>query len=145
MFAIGRWGARFLGAPRPDDVLLPRALLVAISAGFRPERAAGRGETYELRIGRLVFEVAIKDGRCTTREGSAVTPHAVFVMDVTTLNALLLEGLSALVDESLVRQRETDTGEPRFSMLEIVREYAAKTPDGVLLLLMGRVEHAGAG
>lgn len=28
---------------------------------------------------------------------------------------------------------------------EIVREYAAKTPDGVLLLLMGRVEHAGAG
>ena len=36
----------------------------------------------------------------------------------------VLEGLSALVDESLVRQRETDAGEPRFSMLEIVREYA---------------------
>jgi predicted ATPase/DNA-binding SARP family transcriptional activator len=36
----------------------------------------------------------------------------------------VLEGLGALVDESLVRQRETATGEPRFSMLEIVREYA---------------------
>jgi predicted ATPase/DNA-binding SARP family transcriptional activator len=36
----------------------------------------------------------------------------------------VLEGLAALVDESLVRQRETDAGEPRFSMLEIVREYA---------------------
>jgi predicted ATPase/DNA-binding SARP family transcriptional activator len=36
----------------------------------------------------------------------------------------VLEGLAALVDESLVRQRETTAGEPRFSMLEIVREYA---------------------
>jgi predicted ATPase len=36
----------------------------------------------------------------------------------------VLEGLAALVDESLVRQRETASGEPRFSMLEIVREYA---------------------
>jgi predicted ATPase/DNA-binding SARP family transcriptional activator len=36
----------------------------------------------------------------------------------------VLEGLAALVDESLVLQRETVAGEPRFSMLEIVREYA---------------------
>ncbi len=28
---------------------------------------------------------------------------------------------------------------------DIVREYAADTPDGVSLLMMGRVEHAGAG
>ena len=36
----------------------------------------------------------------------------------------VLEGLAALVDESLVRQRETAAGEARFSMLELVREYA---------------------
>jgi predicted ATPase/DNA-binding SARP family transcriptional activator len=36
----------------------------------------------------------------------------------------VLEGLGALVDESLVRQRQTSDGEPRFSVLEIVREYA---------------------
>jgi predicted ATPase/DNA-binding SARP family transcriptional activator len=36
----------------------------------------------------------------------------------------VLEGLAALVDESLVRQPEAGAGEPRFSMLEIVREYA---------------------
>lgn len=28
---------------------------------------------------------------------------------------------------------------------DIVREFAADTPDGVSLLMMGRVEHAGAG
>src|SRR5205823_13236619 len=39
-------------------------------------------------------------------------------------NDSVLEGLAALVDESLVRQRETPAGEPRFSMLAIVREYA---------------------
>jgi predicted ATPase/DNA-binding SARP family transcriptional activator len=38
--------------------------------------------------------------------------------------AATLEDLGTLVDESLVRQRETAAGEPRFSMLEIVREYA---------------------
>jgi tetratricopeptide (TPR) repeat protein len=42
----------------------------------------------------------------------------------------VLEGLSVLVDESLVRQRETDTGEPRFSLLEIVREYALEQLSG---------------
>jgi non-specific serine/threonine protein kinase len=42
----------------------------------------------------------------------------------------VLEGLSTLVDESLVRQRETDAGEPRFSMLEIVREYALERLSG---------------
>lgn len=29
--------------------------------------------------------------------------------------------------------------------IEIVRRYGTPTPDGVVLLLMGRVEHAGAG
>jgi tetratricopeptide (TPR) repeat protein len=36
----------------------------------------------------------------------------------------VLEVLGTLVDWSLVRQREDVAGEPRFSMLEIVREYA---------------------
>ena len=35
----------------------------------------------------------------------------------------LLEGLSALVDHSLVQQRE-EGGEPRFGMLHVIREYA---------------------
>ncbi|MFL5919322.1 MAG: BTAD domain-containing putative transcriptional regulator [Gaiellaceae bacterium] len=36
----------------------------------------------------------------------------------------VLDGLGALVDESLVRQRTTAGGEARFSMLGVVREYA---------------------
>ena len=111
IFAIGRWGARFLGEPRPDEVLLPRAYLVAIRAGFRAERAAGLAETYALRIGRLVFEVRIKDGQCTTREGPVVDPDAVFSMEVQTLNDLLLEGLSPRA--ALADGRIEITGDPR--------------------------------
>ena len=38
----------------------------------------------------------------------------------------LLEGLEALIDKSLLRGEEGVGGEPRFSMLETIREYAAE-------------------
>jgi non-specific serine/threonine protein kinase len=41
-----------------------------------------------------------------------------------TENAELLEVLTSLVDKSLVRQEDSQQGEPRFSMLETIREYA---------------------
>jgi len=40
------------------------------------------------------------------------------------LGADILDGLASLVDKSLVRQTETEAGEPRFGMLETIREYA---------------------
>jgi predicted ATPase len=41
----------------------------------------------------------------------------------------ILDGLAALVDESLVLRRDTDADEPRFAMLELVREYALEQLD----------------
>ena len=93
--AIGRWGARFLGSPRDGEVLLPRAYLVAIRAAFRADQAAGLSASYGIRVGGLVFEVRVHDGRCTTREGTAAGPDAVFTMEVSTLHALLMAGLPA--------------------------------------------------
>ncbi len=63
---------------------------------------------------RLFAQLGVFSGGCTLASAEAVCGG----------EGSVLEGLSALVDESLVRQRETDAGEPRFSMLEIVREYA---------------------
>jgi predicted ATPase/class 3 adenylate cyclase len=40
------------------------------------------------------------------------------------LGADLLDRLASLIDRSLVRQTETEAGEPRFGMLETIREYA---------------------
>jgi tetratricopeptide (TPR) repeat protein len=36
----------------------------------------------------------------------------------------ILDGLSSLVDKSLLRRLDTESGEPRFRMLQVMREYA---------------------
>jgi predicted ATPase/DNA-binding SARP family transcriptional activator len=63
---------------------------------------------------QLFAQLGVFSGGCTLASAEAVC----------SVDGSVLEGLGALVDESLLRQRETMTGEPRFSMLEIVREYA---------------------
>ncbi len=63
---------------------------------------------------QLFARLGVFAGGCTLTSAEAVCDA----------DSSVLEGLATLVDESLVRQRETDAGEPRFSMLEIVREYA---------------------
>src|SRR5215210_4153779 len=63
---------------------------------------------------RLFAQLGVFAGGCTLASAEAACRA----------DSSILECLAALVDESLVRQRETVVGEPRFSMLEIVREYA---------------------
>ena len=54
----------------------------------------------------------------------------------------VLDALASLVDKSLVRQREGVGGEPRFSMLETIREYAAEQAAARGLLDTLRERHA---
>jgi predicted ATPase/DNA-binding SARP family transcriptional activator len=68
----------------------------------------------EPAVQRLFARFGVFAGGCTLESAEAVCGG----------DGSVLEGLGALVDESLMRQRETSGGEPRFSMLEIVREYA---------------------
>ena len=92
---IGRWGARLLGSLRKTDVLVPSAYLVSMRAVYRPEATVGVRETYELRIGNQVFEVRVENGRVMTKEGRPSAPDVVIAMDVTTLQALRRQGLTA--------------------------------------------------
>ena len=89
MRALGRWGARFLGAPKKSDIMVPRAYFVAMRGVFNPDAAAGLNETYEVRIADLVFEVRVADRRLITSEGQASNPDVILTMDVETLNALM--------------------------------------------------------
>jgi predicted ATPase len=41
----------------------------------------------------------------------------------------VLDGLTSLVEKNLLRKSESESGEPRFSMLETIREYAAERLD----------------
>jgi DNA-binding HxlR family transcriptional regulator/putative sterol carrier protein len=60
--ALGRWGARELGKPRPDEVLTPEALVMTLRAAFQPARACGFSGSYELRVGEAVVHARIADG-----------------------------------------------------------------------------------
>jgi len=61
---------------------------------------------------RLFAQIGVFAGGCTLTTAESVC----------SVEGSVLEGLATLVDESLLSQRETD--EPRFAMLQLVRDYA---------------------
>ena len=70
---------------------------------------------------RMLFRrLSVFAGGCTLAAARAVCAAPA---GTDPLRTDLLDGLGALVDHSLVHQREED-GEPRFGMLHVVREYA---------------------
>jgi predicted ATPase len=70
---------------------------------------------------RILFRrLSVFVGSCTLEAAEAVCAAPV---GPAPLGLNVLEGLSALVDHSLVQQRE-EGGEPRFGMLHVIREYA---------------------
>jgi hypothetical protein len=79
--------------------------------------------SYELLLPeeqRLFRRLAVFVGGCTLEVAEAVcaAPDGTEPLGID-----VLQGLSQLVDHSLVQQRE-EGGEPRFGMLQVVREYA---------------------
>lgn len=132
LMAIGRWGVRFLGPARESDTLVPGTYFVAMRDVFRPELAGGITETFEVRVGARVFEVRIEKERCTTREGQATNPDVIMVMDVETLNALLVQGLSP--KDARASDRVHVHGDPkaldRFVRVFPFRQQLAQEPRG---------------
>jgi DNA-binding HxlR family transcriptional regulator len=93
--AIGRWGARVTDKQRPGEHLSPGAYFIAIRERFRPEQASTLREVYEFRVDGRVFEVRLEEGACTTTEGGANAPNAIFTMNVATLNRLFVGDVTA--------------------------------------------------
>ncbi len=86
----------------------------------------GAEQTLFRRLGVFV-------GGCDPEAGEAVVGDWTLCVEISgsassisNLQSLIstLEGLSSLVDKSLLKQEETESGEPRFIMLETIREYA---------------------
>jgi non-specific serine/threonine protein kinase len=81
----------------------------------------------------LFRRMAVFVGGCALQDAEAVT-------DATGVGTDLLTGLAALVDKSLLRQEAGADGEPRFGMLEMLREYGLERleGDGEAELVQGR-------
>jgi len=117
----------------PDQILARlEHHLALLTAGSRdlPERQQTlRGAiawSYDLLddgAKRLVDRLSVFRGGCELEFAEAVCgPSEELGIDV-------FDGLSALVDQSLLRIDDTGGGEPRFAMLETIREYAAEMLD----------------
>ena len=67
---LGRWGAKTLGDPRPDETITVDSLITALRTTFHPEAARGFRAGYELRVHEIVLHARVDDGRVEVAEGS---------------------------------------------------------------------------
>ncbi|MFN8515060.1 MAG: BTAD domain-containing putative transcriptional regulator [Chloroflexia bacterium] len=101
----------------------PRAAGCARTGPTRAPANAARDDRLELLAAltpdeqQLLAQLAVFEGGCTLAAIEAVA-------DADAL--LVLDSLSALDDHSLLHRYDTAVGEPRFRMLELVREYASE-------------------
>ena len=62
---------------------------------FQPQMVGKDPETFEAGVREQVFEVCVRDGHLTTREGVLAAPATVITTDIEALHSMLMEGLQA--------------------------------------------------
>jgi DNA-binding HxlR family transcriptional regulator len=77
VLAFGRWGAATLNEPRPEDVVTPDSLIMALRATFQSDAARGLRVSYELHIGEIVLNARIDDGKLVVDKGPMPDADAV--------------------------------------------------------------------
>src|SRR5438093_683694 len=88
-------------APSPE---LVRARVRGLPRRFRHESCDGLSAEWELRVGSQRFVIAVADGACTVREGSAASPQAVVATEPRTWLAIdegLITGGQAFLERRL--------------------------------------------
>jgi DNA-binding HxlR family transcriptional regulator len=83
LYALGRWGARSLGPPQPDDALAPGWLVNAVRAtctsGCLPDKV------FELRVADDTVTARFDDGELVVEAGSSGDADTVITTDAATL------------------------------------------------------------
>ena len=88
-------------APSPE---LVRARVRRLPRRFRHESCDGLAAEWELRVGSQRFVIAVADGACSVREGSAASPQAVVATEPQTwlaIDAGQIMGGQAFLDRRL--------------------------------------------
>ena len=112
VLAMARWGLEYLQSGKKNQGSRPDLLVVAFRAVFQPDQAIGVNETYELRIGDVIFYAAVRDGQLETGLGPAQKPALVYSTDTNTFEHIVAGSL----DEKDARRQ---------GLLQIMGEKAA--------------------
>jgi DNA-binding HxlR family transcriptional regulator len=106
LYALGRWGARSLGPPRPDDSLAPGWLLNAVRAtctvGCLPDKV------FELRVDNDVVTARFVDDELVVEPGSSGYADTIVETDPATLFGIAAGQLSP--DEAMKARELEVTG-----------------------------------
>lgn len=72
VLAFGRWGARALGEPGPDEIVTADSLVMALRSTFLPDAARAETDaTYEIRVGDVVVCARVEGGQLAAAPGEA--------------------------------------------------------------------------
>lgn len=115
MARLGRRGDRSPFPPHDVEIGIDAAVL-ALSALFDREAAAGVRATYELRLGDDRFRVGIADGEITLARGSAEQPDAIIETAPHTL-AMLVSHQCALAEALSSGEVAIEGGVPAIARL----------------------------
>ena len=101
VLAMARWGLEYLQSGKKNRGSRPDLLVVAFRAVFQPDRATGVNETYELRIGDVIFYASVRHRQLETGLGPAQKPAMVYSTDTSTFDQIVAGSL----DEKDARRR----------------------------------------
>ena len=90
LLRFGRWGAKSLGDPQPEDIVTGDSLVLALRATFEPDAARDVDVRYELSVGPVVIHAAVRDGALDAAEGTL--PDADLRIDAGPLLKYLMSG-----------------------------------------------------
>jgi DNA-binding HxlR family transcriptional regulator len=76
---LGRWGAKSLGDPSPGEIVTADSMVMAMRSTFRPEAARRISATFELRMGPVTINVAVKNA--TVRAAQGALPGADLIIE----------------------------------------------------------------
>lgn len=72
VLSLGRWGARALGEPGPDDIITADSLVIALRTTFLPDAARVEGDAvYEIRVGDVVVHARVEGDDLAAAPGEA--------------------------------------------------------------------------
>jgi DNA-binding HxlR family transcriptional regulator/putative sterol carrier protein len=95
MLPLVAWGARRLGSRRPGERFRPQWAALAMAAFADREAARGVTETYEYRVGSLLFHFTVDDGTVALHQGPAQDPAATVTTDERTWADLAADKVSS--------------------------------------------------
>jgi DNA-binding HxlR family transcriptional regulator len=77
--ALGRWGAKALGEPRPREIVTSDSIVTALRTTFRPAAAKRVRASYELRLGDIIVHARVRGGKLEVAAGAL--PEADLVIE----------------------------------------------------------------